>query len=70
MEILARFGRKRAKISVKQAFYQTDPLTIIVISVGKATFFTSFFPSSPRPWPNVEQNVNVCARDCSVISQH
>jgi len=27
MEILARFGRKRAKIYVKQAFYQTDPLT-------------------------------------------
>ena len=33
-------------------------------------FFTSFFPSSPRPWPNVQQNVNICARNCSVISQH
>ena len=29
-----------------------------------------FLPfSSPRPWPNTEQNVYVCARDCSVISQ-
>ena len=44
--------------------------TIIVKSVGKVAFFTSFFPSSPRPWPNVEQNVNVCARNCSVTSQH
>ena len=25
--------------------------------------------SSPRRWPNTGQNVNVCARDCSVISQ-
>ena len=39
-------------------------------SVGKVAFFTSSFPSSPRPWPNVDQNVNVCARNCSVISQH
>lgn len=30
----------------------------------------SFFPSFPRPWQNVEQNVNVCAHNCSVISQH
>ena len=28
--------------------------TIIIKSVGKAS--TSFFPSFPRPWPNVEQN--------------
>ena len=32
MEILARIGRKRAIIYVKQAFYQTDPLTDTVIS--------------------------------------
>ena len=44
--------------------------TIIVKSVGKVALFTSSFPSSPRPWPNVDQNVNVCARNCSVISQH
>ena len=45
-------------------------LTIIVKSVGKVAFFTSSFPSSPRRWPSVDQNVNVCARNCSVISQH
>ena len=28
------------------------------------------YPPPPRPWPNVGQNVNVCARNCSVISQH
>ena len=44
--------------------------TIIVKSVGKVAFFTSSFPSSPHPWPNVDQNVNVCARNCSVICQH
>ena len=44
--------------------------TIIVKSVGKVALFTSSFPSSPRPWPNVDQNVNVCTRNCSVISQH
>ena len=44
--------------------------TIIVKSVGKVVFFTSSFSSSPHPWPNVDQNVNVCARKCSVISQH
>ena len=44
--------------------------TIIVKSVGKVTFFTSPFSSSPHPWLNVDQNVNVCARNCSVISQH
>ena len=38
--------------------------------VGKVAFFTSYFSSSPLPWPNVEQNVNVCGRNCSVISQH
>ena len=48
-----------------------DDATIVVKSVRKAAFFTSSFPSSPRPWPNnVDQNVNVCARNCSVISQH
>jgi len=30
--------------------------TIIVKSVGKAAFFSSSFPSSPRPWPNVDQD--------------
>ena len=44
--------------------------TIIVKSVGKVALFTSSFPSSPHPWPNVDQNVNVCAGNCSVISQH
>ena len=44
--------------------------TIIDKSVGKVALFTSSFSSSPRPWPNVDQNVNVCARNCSVISQH
>ena len=34
--------------------------TIIVKSVGKVALFTSSFPSSPHPWPNVDQNVNVC----------
>ena len=38
--------------------------TIIVIVC------TSFFPSSPRPWPDVEQNLNVYASNCYVISQH
>ena len=40
--------------------------TIIIKSVGKAA--TSFFPSFSRPWPNVEQNYNVCAGNCSLIS--
>ena len=26
--------------------------------------------SCPRPWPNVEQNVNVCAHNRSVLSEH
>ena len=47
-----------------------DSTTIIVKNVGKNALFTSSFPFSPRPWPNVDQNVNVCARNCSVISQH
>ena len=33
-------------------------------------FYLFFFPSFPRPWPNVKQDVNVCDRNCSVISQH
>ena len=33
--------------------------TIIVKSVGKVAFFYLFFPSSPRPWPNIEQKFNV-----------
>ena len=41
--------------------------TIIVKSVGKVALFTSSFPSSPCPWPNVDQNVNVCTCNCSVI---
>ena len=44
--------------------------TIIAKNVGKVALFTSSFPSSPRPWPNVDQNVNVCARNYSVISLH
>ena len=44
--------------------------TTIVKSVVKVAFFTSCFPSSPQGWPNVHQNVNVCARNCSVVSQH
>ena len=45
--------------------------TIIVKIVGKAVFFyLFFFLSFPRPWPNVKQDVNVCDRNCSVISQH
>ena len=44
--------------------------TITIKSVGKVAFFTSSFPSSPRPWLNVDQNVNVCTCNCSVISQH
>ena len=32
-------------------------------------YLFSFLPV-PGPWPNVEQNVNVCARNCSVIVQH
>ena len=43
---------------------------LIIKSVGKVALFTSSFPSSPRPWPNVDQNVNVCAGNCSLISQH
>ena len=31
--------------------------TIIVKSVGKVAFFTSSFPSSPRPWANVDQTL-------------
>ena len=42
--------------------------TIIVKSVGKASYFLPlFFLPPPAPWPNVEQNFNVCARNCSVI---
>ena len=49
-----------------------DDATIIVKNVGKVAFFTPSFPSPPppRPWSNVDQNVNVCALNCSVISQH
>ena len=43
MEILPRFIRKRAKIYVKQAFYQTDPLTDTLIS-GKFYVGANFFP--------------------------
>ena len=50
--------------------FVSERSTIIVKSVGKVAFFTSSFSSSPHPWPNVDQNVNVCARNCSVISQH
>ena len=52
---------------LKLIFYSP---TIIVKSVGKVAIFTSSFPSSPRPWSNVDQNVDVCARNCSFISQH
>ena len=50
--------------------FVSERSTIIVKSVGKVAFFTSSFSSSPHPWPNVDQNVNVCAPNCSVISQH
>ena len=52
------------KESLKSKYYIA---TIIVKSVGKVAFFTSSFPPSPRPWPNVDENVNVCACNCSVI---
>ena len=55
--------------------------TIIVKSVGKVAFSTSFFPPPnppnppspppphcPWPRPNVEQNVNVCVRNCYITS--
>ena len=29
--------------------------------------FYLFFPSFPRPWPNIEQKFNVCGRNCSVV---
>ena len=49
---------------VRKHFHLQNIATIIVKSVGKVAFFTSFFPC---PRPNVEQNVNVCARsNCSV----
>ena len=35
--------------------------------LGRLLLFTSLVPSFLRPWPNVEHNVNVCARNCSVI---
>ena len=44
--------------------------TIIDKSVGKVAFLTCSFPSSPLPWPNDDQNVNLCARNCSVMSLH
>ena len=56
--------------NTKEAQEGIDEATIIVKSVGKVAFFTSSFPSFPRPWPSVDQNVNVCACNCSVISQH
>ena len=36
--------------------------------LGRLLFYL-FFSFIPRPWPNVEQNVNICARNCSVISK-
>ena len=42
--------------------------TIIVKSVGKVPNFTSFFPSFPCLCPNVEQNINVCARNNVIVS--
>ena len=33
-------------------------------------FYLFFFPSFPRPWPNVKQDVIFCDPNCSVISQH
>ena len=41
-----------------KVFGAESETTIIVKSVGKVAFFTSSFPSSPHPWPNVDQNVN------------
>ena len=62
--------QNQEKKSLKQAPIKQPDTTIIVKSVWKVAVFTSFFPSFPCPWPNVEQNLNVCGRNCSVISQH
>ena len=72
----AQFQGEKSQSNVKyDKFYKRLKLisyssTIIIKSVGKVAFFTSSFSSSPHPWPNVDQTVNVCARNCSVISQH
>ena len=65
-------SEQKNEVEKKQSFgwLPLNDATIIIKSVGKVAFFTSSFPSSPRPWPNVDQNVNVCACNCSVISQH
>ena len=69
-------ARNQIKSNVKyDKFYKRLKLisyssTIIIKSVGKVAFFTSSFSSSPHPWPHIDQNVNVCARNCPVISQH
>lgn len=47
----------------QEHFHLQNIATIIVKSIGKVAFFTSFFPC---PRSNVEQNVNVCACNCSV----
>ena len=33
----------------------------------ESCFFYLFFPSFPRPWPNIEQKFNVCGWNCSVV---
>ena len=65
-----RFRVIQLRSDMKEAFEAGKRPTIIVKSVGKVVFFYLFFSFLPRPWPNVDQNVNVCARNCSVISQH
>ena len=43
--------------------------TIIVKSIGKVAFLTSFFLPLPVPDPMLSKTY-VCAPNCSVISQH
>ena len=64
--------KKKEEVEMKYCIWDLkNALTAIIVkSVGKVALFTSSFPSSPRPWPNVDQNVNVCAGNCSLISQH
>ena len=38
------------------SFSNLQETTIIVKVLGRLLPFTSFFPSSPRPWPNIEQS--------------
>ena len=65
---LGIFGRGCASRTLEPLARTTA--TIIAKSVGKVAFYTSFFSFLPSPWPNVEQNIDVCARNnCSVTSK-